>query len=267
MYWILMQLKKWSVLTKIGLFWGLYLGVIFITGRLQPMVPPLFGPLLWGTASVPLVYLLNYLFARHERRPLSDLWIRFRGRDGANLILGLGIGLSMLPLTIALCAIMIGSIRVGQTNSHYVSAIFMAIVGIALLVLMEELGFRAYSLSTLVTAIGRWKGQLLTAAAFAACHVLFGWSIQSIVTGVLPSGLLFGAGAYATRSMSTAVGIHMGMNFAQWAIRDNEGIVKLVIDTNIQPSVQTAATWINLTLVLAWCFAFWFKRAKRPIHE
>lgn len=255
-----MEWKRWPALVRVGLFWVLYLGAIFVTGKLQSAAPSPYGSMLWGATSVPLVFLLNYLFARLEGRSLSDLWLTCRRRDNANFLLGLGIGLSLLPLTLALCAVVHGSIRVRLADSFGVSVVLLAVLPMALLVVMEEFGFRAYSLSTLVAAIGKWPGQVLTACAFAACHILFGWPIQSILLGVLPSGLLFGAAAYATRSVAPAIGLHLGMNFAQWAVRERGGILKLVIDPSTQQSVQMIATYINLALVAGWCCAFWFKR-------
>lgn len=254
--------KRWPALARVGLFWVLYLGAIFVTGKLQSAAPSPYGTLLWGATSVPLVFLLNCLFARREGRPLSDLWLTFRRRDNPNFLLGLGIGLSLLPLTLALCAAVHGPIQVRLTDSFGVAVLLLAILPMALLVVMEEFGFRAYSLSTLAAALGKWPAQLLTASAFAACHILFGWPIHSILLGVFPSGLLFGAAAYATRSVSAPIGLHLGMNFAQWAVREKGGIVKLVIDPSTLPSVQMTATYINLALVAGWCCVFWFKRAR-----
>jgi membrane protease YdiL (CAAX protease family) len=256
-----------KVLIRVALFWGLYVGGIFLTGQLQPVVPAPFGPLMWGAASVPLVFLLNYLFSRYERRTLSEIWISLRKRDSVNLCLGLVIGLSFLPLTLATCALLAGPIEFQPAEAYQVPGILISCVQIALLVIMEELGFRAYALSSLVAALGQWKGQAITALAFALCHVLFGWSLQSILTGVLPSGLLFGAMALTTRSVSSAIGIHLGMNLAQWAIRDHGGLVRIVIDQDIQARVQTAAMIINLTLVLIWCLVFWWKGQRHEENQ
>lgn len=256
-----MTLKS-PTLVKVFLFWSIYVGGIFLTGQLQMMVPSPFGPLVWGAASVPFVFVLNRVFSRADGRTLKDIWITVQRRDRVTFGIGLAIGLSFLPITLAVCSVVVGPIKLGSAGSYDAALISVALAQMILLVTMEELAFRAYSLSALVANVGIWKAQILTASAFAGCHVLFGWSIQSIALGVFPSGLLFGAIALYTRSVSAAIGLHLGMNFAQWTVRDTHGIFNLQIADNLQARVQFTASTINLALVLVWCVIFWVKTCR-----
>jgi Type II CAAX prenyl endopeptidase Rce1-like len=97
---------------------------------------------------------------------------------------------------------------------------------------MEELGFRGYPLRTLVPGLGLWPAQAIVAVAFSLCHLAFGWSWTTILLGVIPSALLFGMAAIASRGLAVPIGLHAGVNLAQSSMSGNSswGFWKLAMD-------------------------------------
>jgi uncharacterized protein len=135
----------------------------------------------------------------------------------------------------------------------------MVILGCTFLALacMEELGFRGYALRTLVRATGMWRAQTIVASAFGLSHVAFGWSWINILLGVIPLALLFGIVATSSRGLALPIGIHAGVNFAQWAVTDNSGIWKLVVNDELRPRVGLLSRIVSIAVALFVAFLFW----------
>jgi uncharacterized protein len=79
---------------------------------------------------------------------------------------------------------------------------------------------------------------VVTAIAFATFHLLFGWPLETVLVGVLPSGILFGTAAVVSGGLALPIGLHAAVNITMWAVGEKgaPGFVVLSIDP-----VQAAA--------------------------
>jgi membrane protease YdiL (CAAX protease family) len=73
---------------------------------------------------------------------------------------------------------------------------------------VEELVFRGYSFERMISAIGHWPAQIVTALLFALYHVLHGWSWPNALVGTTLGSILFGLVFVRWRSVPAAVGVH-----------------------------------------------------------
>jgi membrane protease YdiL (CAAX protease family) len=236
-------------LGKVALFWGGYLGILIVVARVKAMVPA-GGQLLWGLLSSAAIFLLTLLFLRRERRTVADVGLGFGWftvpRLGLGLVLGLAVFLANLPVLSAL----VSRIRLAPGADARSGTLALTAASLLALSCMEELGFRAYPLRTLIPALGFWRAQLLVAVAFGLCHLAFGWSLKTILLGVVPTGLLLGVAAAASRGLALPVGLHAGLNLAQWAT-GGPGPWRIVVDPAAEARISAVANVTGLAIILA----------------
>ena len=53
------------------------------------------------------------------------------------------------------------------------------------------------------------------------------------------------------------IGVHAGVNFAQWAINDNSGIWKVAINDQLRSRVDLMSHIIGIAVILLVTFLFW----------
>ena len=78
---------------------------------------------------------------------------------------------------------------------------------------VEELVFRGYSFERMISAIGLWPAQVITALIFAVYHVLHGWSWNAALVGTTLGSILFGLVFVRWRSVPAALGVHAAGNW------------------------------------------------------
>ena len=78
---------------------------------------------------------------------------------------------------------------------------------------VEELVFRGYSFERMISAIGLWPAQIVTALIFAVYHVLHGWSWNNALVGTTLGSVLFGLVFVRWRSVPAALGVHAAGNW------------------------------------------------------
>jgi uncharacterized protein len=78
---------------------------------------------------------------------------------------------------------------------------------------VEELVFRGYGFERMISAIGHWPAQILTALLFAVYHVLHGWSWNAALVGTTLGSVLFGLVFVRWRSVPAALGVHVSGNW------------------------------------------------------
>ena len=222
-------------------FWAAALLVLVGTGALRGMLPPLVAPLAWGLAGAALVALLIGRFLRADGRPWSHAGLGWTARTPVRLMAGLATGIATSILTLAATAAALGPIGITRTPTATAGAMVVIAVGIAALVLMEELVFRSYALWAAVDAIGAWPAQALVAAAFCLLHVAYGWPRQAIVQGVLPSAVLFGVAAVISGGLALPVGVHLGMNLTRWLTGQGSDPGLWVLDTSALDPARAAS--------------------------
>jgi membrane protease YdiL (CAAX protease family) len=165
-------------------------------------------------AMLAVVLGITLLFLRWDGRPAAELGLDGSWHRVGELIAGVGGG-----------ALLIGLVSLGTwiflpfpwaTNPRFEPAA----AGWSLLWLLlsnssEELIFRGYSFERLITAIGIWKAQLVTALLFAVFHIVNGWPWQVALVGTTAGSILFGFVFIRWKTVPAAIGVHVAGNWVR----------------------------------------------------
>lgn len=251
--------RRATVLGRVVVFWGGYIVILFVMAIAKAMVPERWSQLVWGTLSSVAIFSLALFVLRREGRSVREAGMNFETTSILRFLAGALIGLAIYAFNILLATIIAGPIRFTWTADVEPSVIVLSVCSFAALSCMEEIGFRGYPLRTLVPRFGLWHAQGIVAVAFGLCHLAFGWSIANTLFGVVPSALLFGMVAIASRGLAMPIGVHAALNFARWAAGENNaaGIWTMVVDAQTQARLATVAPSIGVAVTLLATIAFW----------
>ncbi len=244
-------LSPGRVAKHVGGFWIGYLVILGVCGLLKSLLPPRIAPLAWGGVSTLGLVGLTFWLLRREHRTAKMVGLQWSAtslrRFGAGLFLGVGVYATIL-LMISLIA---GPLEIHRAMRPTGVVLLTVVTTTLALGAMEEIGFRAYPLFTLMASLGSWWGQLIVAVAFALTHVLYGWSFSTVALGVFPSALLFGAAAVATRGIACPLGVHVALNLGQWAMgeKGEPGIWQIALDSASKARVAALAPIIGFVVV------------------
>lgn len=246
-------------LLSVGVFWIGYLAVLVAASVTKGLVPQHWGQLAWGLASAAALLCWSWLMIRRERRALVDFGLRLQAGSGRRLLGGLALGVGNYALVVWVTSAALGQIHFQAASPPAFDAIGLSVCTVLALSAMEELGFRGYPLRTLVNHIGAWPAQMVVALAFAMVHIAYGWPWQTVLFGVLPSALLFGAAAMASGGLALPIGVHAGVNLARWAAGESEnpGFGVWVLVGRQDPDFGASAALIGLVLTLLTTSALW----------
>jgi len=136
-----------------------------------------------------------------------------------HLLLGLGAGLGVFSIAVALAAALGVYTITGWGDSSGLAA---ALVSAALFpAVSEELVFRGILFRWLEDWGGSWVALVLTSALFGAGHLANPHASSIAAIGIaLEAGVMLGAAYMLTRSLWLPMGIHAAWNFAQGEIYD-----------------------------------------------
>lgn len=216
------------------------------------MVPRRFGDLTWGVLSSLAVYGLTRWLLTRERRIPHELGLDVTRSSILRLLAGLVLGVALYGATVVVIALVVSPVRLAPNAPPPLSTWLLMVSGFLALACMEELGFRAYPLRTLLPVLGHWPAQLLVASVFALSHMLTGWPWETALLGVFPSALLFGALAVRSGGLALPIGLHAALNIAYWAVgaKETPGVWTIVIAPAQASQVATAAPWIGAGVTL-----------------
>jgi membrane protease YdiL (CAAX protease family) len=161
-----------------------------------------------------LVVALTLLFLWWDSRPPEVLGLDPRPRRLAELAVGFLGGALLIAVVAAVMYFMLPfpwqrnpSFRLGAA----VTSLLVLLVASSI----EELIFRGYALERMMSAIGLWPAQILTALIFAGYHMLHGWSWDTAIIGTTLGSILFGLVFARWRSVPAAVGVHAAGNWTR----------------------------------------------------
>jgi membrane protease YdiL (CAAX protease family) len=250
-------------LASVIVFWTAYVAILVGASFDFGILPARWSRLGWGTASSAALFLLTLAMVRREGRTLGDVGIGFGGRSLPLFLLGAVIGFATYALNIAVVATAVGGLHLVPAETIDWSGVALTVGTVLALSCMEELGFRGYPLRTLVPQLGPWTAQALVAVAFALTHLLYDWSLNSIVFGVLPSAFLFSAAALASGGLAMPIGLHMAVNLARWALGEqgSSGFFTMTVDHSARARLERVApvTGIAITLGMAAMLWWWYR--------
>lgn len=251
-------------LSRVGLFWAGYLVVLVVSSVPKNMAPARFGQLVWGATSVVALAIVTRAMARWDGHAARDVGLVVERATALRFFIGAVIGVVVFAGPIALVALFTGALRLVPAAGRDAGRVLLSLCTLLALAAMEELGFRGYTLRALVPVLGSWRAQAIVALAFALSHVVFGWPWQTIVLGVLPSALLFGACAITSGGLAMPIGVHMAVNVARWAVgeSDGAGFWTVAVDPSAQSSVQAMALLVSVLVTLVAAGAVWAWHAR-----
>lgn len=251
--------RRWPILGRVALFWGGYLVILVLAAKVKAMVPERWGQLTWGLASGAAILVLTLLFLRREGRSVRAVGLNLETTSVLRLIGGVFIALAIYGLNILLVTVTAGPIRFAAAAGADPSTLVLNFCTYLALSSMEELGFRGYPLRTLVPALGLWPAQVIVAVAFGLSHLAFGWSAAAILLGVVPSALLYGMAAIASRGLAMPIGVHAGWNLASWSVGEKKapGIWTMTVEDQASARIATVAPIIGVAVVVLTALVFW----------
>lgn len=252
---------------RVAMFLAGYLLVLFAASMFKGMAPPRYADVVWGACSSLGLVALTWVFLRREQRDFADVGMRADRSTVLRVACALVGGVVLYALALATISFTFGPLTLSTPTWPSAARWLLIVVSYLALSCMEELGFRTYALRTLVPAVGRWTAQGVIAVAFGLSHLAYGWSLSSIVMGVIPSGLLFGAAAMRRGGLALAIGVHAGVNLAQWIVgeKSTPGVWTIGADAAATARLSTGAPWVATSVMLlatvaAWC---WPERDER----
>jgi membrane protease YdiL (CAAX protease family) len=178
------------------------------------LVPRVFSRLAHPTVPLAIVLGVTLLFLWWDGRPASELGLDPSWRRLVELVGGFGGG-ALLIGVIALCLRLLLPIPWVRNPSFSLATAGFSLVWLLVENGMEELVFRGYSFERLISVIGHWRAQLLTALLFAAFHIVNGWSWPVALVGTTIGSLLFGLVFVRWQSVPAAVGVHAAGNWVR----------------------------------------------------
>jgi membrane protease YdiL (CAAX protease family) len=221
--------------------------------------------MVWGLVSSVLLLGLTRLVLRGEGRRLRDVGLQLSASSANRFMIGAGLGFAVYGLTVVADVAIAGPIQFSRVTTVDSSAVLLAVGTFLALSFMEEFGFRGYPLRSLAPALGAWKAQVIVALAFGASHLLFGWSLQAVVLGVLPSALLFGAAALAFGDIAVPIGLHAALNLARWSTgeQNTPGIWTMSVEEPSRERIAAVAPVIGIAVTALFTFALWWYGRRR----
>lgn len=252
-----------QLMSRVFAFLATALTVLIAVGLLRGSLPEAIGPLVWGTLSSAVLLAVLRWFLRGDHRSWQAIGLGLDRGSVPRWGGGLLIGLATYAVTLAVSGLLFGPIRVAPGVTPSLSGLVVVLAGILALAAMEELAFRSYPLWVSTEALGRWPAQAFIALAFALLHVAYGWSLTTVAFGVLPSGLLFGMAAIASRGLALPFGIHAGLNLGRWLTSETDGAGPWQLDTT-SIDVTMAGRWAHwvgavipllVGILIWWAFA------------
>jgi uncharacterized protein len=258
--------KPSRVIGRVMLFWTAYTAIIVLAAVTNGMISRRWDRLVWGVVATAALIPLTIAFSRREHGPDHASGLAVRPGSVARFLIGALIGTATYGLNVVVVSALTGGVRLERAPVDPGTVIMTVCMYLALSS-MEELGFRGYSLRTLVPRIGLWPAQILVAIAFTLTHLAYGWPWQTLVAGVLPSALLFGLTALASGGLAMPIGLHAATNFARWAVGEsgNAGLWSMSIDASARERITRIApiTGIAITLSAALGMWVWYRGVRR----
>lgn len=244
-----------------------YFALLWLASIPRGMVPPAYADITWGAIASVAIVALTRVFLKGENRTWREIGLTPDSGSAVRLLSGVGVGITVYAVTLGLISVVAGPLRFTAVTPPTFATVVRIVAGVLALSCMEELGFRGYLLRSLIPAVGHWQAQVFVAIAFGVSHLLFGWTWQTVVMGVIPSALLFGASARVSGGLALPIGVHAAVNFAMWVVgeKDSAGFGTLDVDpANVSrvaavAPIIGAAVPIGTALLLFW----WHQRQVR----
>lgn len=161
-----------------------------------------------------LTLAITLLFLWWDRRSPEVLGLDPKPRRLAELALGfVGGALLIGVMALALSAALPYPWRVNE--GFRIGVAMWSLLYLLLTNGVEELALRGYGFERLISAVGHWPAQIVTALVSAVFHVLHGWTWEIALVATTLGSILFGLVFVRWRSVPAALGVHVAMNWTR----------------------------------------------------
>lgn len=252
---------KRSVL-RVAAFFIAYNLIMYAASIPKGVAPRWAADIVWGVLASIGTYLLTAFLLSREQRSRAELGMVPTWGSAARLVGGLLIGASVWGAQMAVISLTLGPLSISAATTLPSVTTWLAVMASFLaLSTMEELGFRAYPLRTLIPVLGEWPAQLAVAALFGLWHLVFGWPWQTVLLGVVPSGLMFGVLVLRSNGLAMPIGLHAALNIGLWSVGAKETPGAWIINTAPErtarveafaPLVGMAVTLLATAVIACW---------------
>lgn len=258
-----------STLARVCAFWLGYLLILVTISATRSWVSPPWAPLTWGLGSVLGLIGLTWAMLPRGGRDLDHAGLRVGLASWLRLFAGVLIGAANLALMLWVISMLATPLSIAPASPAPSASIALTVAGILALATMEELGFRGYTLRELASAFGPLPAQLIVATAFALTHLAYGWPFQTVLVGVLPAALLFGAAAHVSGGLALPIGTHAGINLARWAVGETQtpGLWVVTAANPTQTPAEGLSALLGVAVTLMLTSSLWIWHARRPLAD
>jgi uncharacterized protein len=171
----------------------------------------------WQALIIVLASCIGQLL---RRKPLAELFGTFNARWLQELCAGGLIG-SVLMLMPAFILGIFGWVR-WQWNPGTLSSLIPSLLLFAGVAAAEELLFRGFAFQRIISGLGQWPAQLITASFFLLTHLnnpgMTGTVKVMASINIFLASILFGLAFIRTRSLAMPLGLHWMANWVQGGI-------------------------------------------------
>jgi uncharacterized protein len=216
------------------LFCIIFTGLLVVFSFLKSFLPEKTERLAHGTIGTGVAFLTTYLFLRFEKKKFTDIGLRFERTTIYKFFIGMVIGVVLMGL-MSVSVIFFSGFKVEVNRTGNMLDFFLLSLPLIPLAFMEEIGFRAYPLSTLKEKGGIRTSIIVTSVLFALYHVVNGWTIANSFLGPGVWGIVFGLSAIYSNGISMPTGLHYAVNLTTsafgithnpstiWILTQNDG--------------------------------------------
>ncbi len=265
--------KGMGVVSSVAFFWFAYVALTLGIGFLSRWLvdDPVWAHIVWTMLAGAGVFAVTKFMVRIEKGPRTSVNLGITAGGMGMLAVGYLLGFAAFALHLCIVNTFAGGLEFDRVAGIGLAAAALFFTKYLFASIMEELGFRGYALQRLEGRWGAWPAVLLTSVAFGLSHLNYGWSLDTIIFGVVPNGILWGMAALATRGISLPIGLHASWNFSHWVVGDKSdpGLFQIAVSEDAAQLTQTVATVSNYSIYIVLIAVFWFiyRKNTRPESE
>lgn len=201
--------------TRSILYWVAFLGLLFINGSLfVSMFPASWERIAYGISGTLSALLTTWAFLKIEKKSFKEIGLVWEAGTLFRFFKGILIGTVIFSLII-ITLLSFTELQMERNRIAWRPLVIWGYAAIIPLALMEEIAFRSYPFLKLNKVFGLRITQIIVAIAFAAYHIINGWSVQSALLGPAIWAFVFGLSAVWSGGISMPMGIHVALNVLQ----------------------------------------------------
>lgn len=255
-----------SILKAI-IFSVLFTGGLIAISFAANLFPQNLVRLAYGILGSFVIIFITLVFIRVDKTKLAATGLKPGSRTILNFLIGFAAGLLIMGL-MAFAVLYFYDVRIESNQKFDLWMFSLLAIQIFFLAMMEEVGFRGYSLVVLRNDLGVRQAIIISSILFALYHIANGWSIASSFYGPAVWGLIFASAAIYTKGIAAPTGLHFAANLTTSAIGEqgNTSSLWTIHQADIQLSNSQGVRWelilpsIFLLIFAIFCMEYFIRK-------